>query len=402
MNNVFSRAENSLAQGLVLRRWWEHTNANDAYKYKFGLTRAFNQPSSSFGFFDRVDIGSRSLPIMGQVEDRGFDMPKSTNVETVRNELREFVLRYLMRVSDFRRPAATTNSVRARSPVAAVGLCEDGASRQEGFGYEQRFYKLTATGEPGEFLTKDHSSIVDLREIGTKFEWIVVRVRIFDFSVDVSPFGSGFPRFEVPLEESSYLVLSRDFIEDNNEASVDADGRKIIGRYGFGYSFIKAIEESSLGYGPGQFDVAFQQIVFRVYEDGETRVKLVFVANRPKQFANMPFAPLTWVATLANVASLGFAAPFIDPFRPIFNQFPFRLGRFDPISIGVDVANLVTGNLAAKQFCISREQLEKSLLVKHFDQHYDMINGALQTWREIPNWTDENSLPEWVKTGVSS
>lgn len=404
VDSVCSCAENSLAQGLSLKRWWEYTDANDAYKNKFALTRAFNEPSYSFGFFDRVEIGGRFRPIMGEVEDRLFDLPKSANLDKHRNELREFVLRYLMRVSDFHRPAAITNTSSARIPrsLSVVGWCADGESQQEGFGYEQQFYKRAATGEHGEFPTQDRSRIVDLREIGSGFEWIVVRVRIFDFSFKFSPFGPRYPGFVVPLEESSYLVLGQDFIENSNEPSVDADGRKVIGRYGFGYSFIKDTEASALGYGPGQFDVAFQQISFRVYEDGETRVKLVFVANRPKQIANIPFAPLNWAATLANVASLGFAAPFIDQFRPVLNRFPFRLGSFDPVSIGVDVANLATGNLAAKQFCISREQLEKTFLVRHFDQHYDMINGALQTWREIQDWTDEGSLPEWVKTGVSS
>ena len=41
------------------------------------------------------------------------------------------------------------------------------------------------------------------------------------------------------------------------------------------------------------------------------------------------------------------------------------------------------------------------MLVQHFMQHYSMIVNALLTWRQIPNWLDEKSLPEWVKTGVS-
>jgi hypothetical protein len=58
--------------------------------------------------------------------------------------------------------------------------------------------------------------------------------------------------------------------------------------------------------------------------------------------------------------------------------------------------------LAAKDLCISKEQLEKDFLVQHFRQHYQMIVGSLTTWRRIPDWLDATSLPDWVRSGVSS
>ena len=79
-----------------------------------------------------------------------------------------------------------------------------------------------------------------------------------------------------------------------------------------------------------------------------------------------------------------------------------QIGGFDPLSTAVDLANLFSAGQAKRRFCISREQLEKTFLLKHFDQHYQMINGALQTWREIPDWRNDAALPAWVKTGVSS
>jgi hypothetical protein len=169
-----------------------------------------------------------------------------------------------------------------------------------------------------------------------------------------------------------------------------------------GYAFIKNPEEQLLGYGPGEFDAAFQQIVFRIYGDGEIRVKLVFVANRPRKIANVPLAPADWALGLADAFSLGVAAPLLTPLRKTMSGAPFRLGSFDPVSIGVDFANLLTGRQAEEQLCISREQLEKAFLLKHFDQHYEMISGALQTWRQIPDWRDEAALPAWVRTGVSA
>src|SRR5947209_6047357 len=81
---------------------------------------------------------------------------------------------------------------------------------------------------------------------------------------------------------------------------------------------------------------------------------------------------------------------------------PTSFGSFDPVYTSVSLANLLTANQAAEQFCISREQLEKDFLAQHFTQHYTTIVGSLLTWRQIPNWLDAQALPEWVVTGRSS
>lgn len=67
-------------------------------------------------------------------------------------------------------------------------------------------------------------------------------VRIFDFSLSVNPLGGNGQQLTVPLEESSFLVLSSDFIRDESQPEVDVVGRTVIGRYGFGYAFIKGID----------------------------------------------------------------------------------------------------------------------------------------------------------------
>jgi hypothetical protein len=32
-------------------------------------------------------------------------------------------------------------------------------------------------------------------------------------------------------------------------------------------------------------------------------------------------------------------------------------------------------------------------------QHYQMLSGALLTWRRIPNWLDREALPKPIITG---
>ena len=53
----------------------------------------------------------------------------------------------------------------------------------------------------------------------------------------------------------------------------------------------------------------------------------------------------------------------------------------NPIVAGIRLANLVTGGLAGRQFCISMEELQRRFLVQHFMQHYVTMVGSLLTWR---------------------
>lgn len=395
--------DSALSRGMQLKRWWERTDAASAYRQRFEFARSSNNSDRSFGFFDVAPIDGQEVAVMGDVEERTFDRPKSSGVEPYRRQLREFVLRYLMRVSDFRRPTAFISSQEATTQQPGpFSLCPSGAMQHQGFGFSQWFYKLRSTGEIGQFDEGCRFQIVDLRELGETYEWIVVRVKIFNFTVQVHPFGNDAPQVVIPLEESSFLVLSRDFIQDVSQPTVGPDGRRTVGRYGFGYAYVKQPPGALLTYGPGEFDVAFQQIDFLVSEDGATRACLTFVANRPVHIAEVPVVPIDWLFRLTNAATFGLGAPLLMPLSQTLGRLTARAGRFDPVTTLVDVANLVTAGQAAERLCISREQLEKTFLLKHFDQHYDFISGALLTWREIPDWTDEASLPDWVRKGLSS
>ena len=57
---------------------------------------------------------------------------------------------------------------------------------------------------------------------------------------------------------------------------------------------------------------------------------------------------------------------------------------------------------AVPKICIFRARLKNTIHFRHFDENYRMINVPMQTCRAVAYWTDEASLPEWVKTEVSS
>src|SRR5262249_40249931 len=152
----------------------------------------------------------------------------------------------------------------------------------------QLYYKPRGPGPVGKFPEERQAHIVDLRQIGTTYDWIVAKVRIYDFNLTVRPRGQESLQFILPLREESYLVLSPDFLVDEENPSPE-----ILGRYGFGYAFIR--DPSSTGpiaYGPGQFRASFQLIHFRVLASGRIQLSLVFVANRPQQILNVAIDPV--------------------------------------------------------------------------------------------------------------
>src|SRR3954465_10491556 len=180
-------------------------------------------------------------------------------------------------------------------PLRPFSLCPEENPSFVGFGFSQLFYKCADDGRIGAFPEIDRYAIVDLREIGPKYRWSVLDVRIFDFHFTFQPFGPGTPSLVVALREGSYLIMDRAFVINEDNPSPD-----ILGRYGFGYSFIKNPEQGLLAYGPGEFDAAIELIYFTVFRDGRTRADAVFVANRPTEIAHIPLNPAVWAGQAAR------------------------------------------------------------------------------------------------------
>ncbi|HEY6249474.1 MAG TPA: hypothetical protein VI685_05910, partial [Candidatus Angelobacter sp.] len=246
------------------------------------------------------------------------------------------------------------------------------------------------------FPSYEQFAIVDQRELGKKFDWIVLKVRIFDFNIAARPFGSNGPELVLGANEESYLVGHQEFV-NYNEHHIPG----VFGDYGVGYAFIRSPIQGLFGYGPGEFDAAIELINFRVYETGYVTVRMVFIANRPTRIANLTVDPVGWSLSLADTLSFGLASPLLGPAKDLLDRLPLRF-NLDPVSAYVSGANLISGGAAARTLCISIQQLEKLFLLQHFKQHYQTIVGSLLTWRQIPDWLDQKNLPAWVISGISS
>lgn len=392
---VLANVPQSLANGLRALNWWREAERGQVPIQRFPLVRTFNPADAAYGFFGELALPDRRLPVMGVFQEMFYDRPKGDGVLVYRDQLREFVLRYFMRVSDFKRPEAYVPGQRTsdQTYLPLLSWCPDPGDPRAGFGYSQLYYKLAGSGEIGKFPPERRSRIVDLREIGPVYEWIVAEVEIFAFNLTFQPLGPNLPFVQLPLQEKTLVILSREFISDQAEPEPG-----LLGRYGLGYALLRDPTTGLLAYGPGQFDAGCQLIDFKIFEDGRIQTCLTFVVNRPQQILNLSLNPLSWGVDLADLMSMGMASRLFAPLRQAVRPAGQPDG-FDPVFTFIALANVLSGGRAAQDLCISRDRLETDMLLQHFQQHYDLISGSLVTWRSVSDWLDRSAIPDWVLQG---
>jgi len=398
--NILANVDKCLAQGVAIKDWWRQADATGSITDSFELTRVANRPEKSQSFFAEVPGPSGPLQVMGDVPLVYYDQPKvGRDLEDWTADLREFALRYFMRISSFELPQTVVEdgSPNPPFPLDLFSFCPRPFVTREGFGFQQLFYKLRGTGEIGRFPEAQRYAIVDQRELATRYEWVVAKVQIFNFVLSF-PLNPNLPRFGFPMQQIQYIIYSNDFVFDHTDPLPG-----VRGRYQFGYAMLKPLHDDSiLVYGPGQFDYGFQLFTFTVLEDGKIWVRMPFVVNRPSQILSISLDPLDWAFRTAEFLLPGRASRLLEPLHAALDDLPGRPGGFDPVFASINLANLLTLGQASRQLCISKEQLEKFFLVFHFDQYYTMITGSLLTWRQVRDWTNPADIPEFAKTGRSS
>jgi hypothetical protein len=398
---ILRYADRTMADGRDLLRWWEAKDRVGDYAERFDVVREFQAGNHNYSFFDTAVINNAGLPVMGIVQEMFYDRPKAAAGALVRDQLKEFVLQYFMRVCQLRYPDVVSEAGHgSRSSMPHwLSWQPDESERRVGMGFQQLYYKLHASGKIGKFPRDERSAIVDLREIGEVYDWILLKVDIFDFNLSFAPFGADAPKLQVPLQESTYLVLGPPFVknEDHPEPGV-------LGRYGFAYAFVPYVPPDGpavVAYGPGHFAAAIQTFDFTLKDDGEIRVLAAFVVSRPDKIANVDIAPVDWSLQLADKMTFGAASRMMSPLKAAADRLPLRMNDVDPISAYIWMANTMTGGLAASRFGISKVTLERRFLVQHFMQHYEMLNSSLLAWRLVPDWTDHERLPAFCREGVA-
>jgi hypothetical protein len=418
-NLVLPEVQEYLIRGLALRRWWEEIEKKGGPRNTFPIERSFNRPTRSFGFFDDVEVQGKMLPVLGDVQEMFYDQVRAPagheHSKLTLAQMREFVMKYLLRITSFPQPKAYSDASSPAPPPAFTHLswCPAPAIVRSGFGFTQLFNKPAGSDAVQAFPSYERNAIVDQRLIGPVYDWIVLKVRIFDFVFKFRPFGPHGPELVFSENEESSLVVQEEFINHKDYSETSSAPVRVpsaIGEYGaghyrpiadcgIGYAFIKNPIQSAFGFGPGEFDAAIQLINFRIYETGYISVRMVFIANRLRQVSNIAIDPVSWSFKMADAFSFGLASRVFAPVREILDQAQLRT-QVDPVSSYISLANLISGGDAARSLCISKETLEKAALLIHFQQHYQTILSTLSTWRQF-DWLNPASLPPWVVSGIN-
>ena len=384
--SLIGMAPRYLDRALQLKDWFTRTERENSFEQRFELTRSCHRHETSYAFFSRLRTPEGGvLPVMGAVEEMFYDQTRTpgdrrtASAQWMKKQVREFVLRYFLRISSFRQPEGYWQ------PASAA--------LRQGLGYRQLFAKLSGSDGISRFTGPAQFAMTDVRKIGSRYDWTVARVQIFNFSVTV-PLLRDSAGMQINLHEDSHLILAPEFMVD-----VDEPATGVLGEYGFGYAFIHNPGPSALAFGPGEFEAAYKTFRFRVLETGEVQLRMEFVVNRPAAALRLSLNPVKWGIELADLASGGRYAGAFDRVKSSLDRIPGAEFHFDPVYPALDLANLLTAGYAGRHWGISRDALDREFLLQHFRQHYATAVGSLLNWRQIPDWLDTPNLPPWVVQG---
>ena len=349
--SIVERVDLYLGSALDLYHWWQRDRD---YGERFALSQE-ESSGADFGFFSAAG----DLPVMGAVQETQVAADEKQPARV--RDLRAFMLHYAMRLA----------------------TCLEGGE----WGYKQLYYKLRQGGSVGKFPSSERLDIVDLREIGAKYEWIVLQVRFCDLAPSLSSLVP-----EMPLgtpAAAAYVAISADFVVDQERPEPG-----VLGRYGWGYAFVNPPSDSLLAYGPEALGPGFAQFCFEVRESGEVLVQNAFVAHQPDKFFDVPLNPLDLGIKVANLASRGLTEPLLEPLKNALCRCPSA--GFDPLSASMGLANLLSGGLVERQLGTAKRRLLQEILVAHARESRAFSRDLFQLWQRVPDWLDAHALPSWA------
>jgi hypothetical protein len=402
---ILGEVDRSLANGLELRAWWERTSVTGDFEQRFPTALTINRPDESFAYFDHATVGGKSIPIMGDMQEMFYDNTKiprgatakarQDSVEWTRDQLQEYIMRYYSRTSSSALPKYYEPG--APNPPAYLnpfGLCPRNETARAGFGQKQLYYKLLDSGLIGKFPKDEEITIIDLREIGTKYEWIIGDARMFGFQFSFVPLGDRFPYGELLLRETQLAIISKEFIVNNQYPWDSANG--MVGEFGYGLATLKIPYDNTLvGYGPGYFDQGFMTYTWRMMQTGAIRTHMAFCVNQPDVVLNPALNPISYGVKVADALSFGFATDLLEKLPRAV-----RGALQDPVFGSIALANIATLGWASRDLNLSQTGVMKLFLYYHYLVIYTLVANSVATWRQIPDWLDTVALPEWVVKGT--
>jgi hypothetical protein len=390
----------AIAQGRDLKAWWERARKIPELLGRFPVSRQFHQPNVNFGFLHDAVLRAGVLPVAGVTQDQLFDFPKvpagmsGRDPQWVRDQAREFMMRYFMRLTYTAVPNLVPQGPEKQPPraLAPLSRCGPGGAKSYGWGYEQWYYQLAGSGEIGKFPDSQRYQTIDLREIGPKYSWVVFKIDIFHFDFTIPPVPTG-PQLQIPMPQPVYAVCTPDFVVNQENPRPG-----VLGEYGYGYSVVPNPNYKTLfAAGPSKITNTIETLHLRVLDTGEVRAHMDFVTPQPPQI--LEFKPVEWSFRIADLFTFGAASTLLAPVKRVLEGFEPDI---DPVYTSVRLLNLLTLGVAADDYCITKEQLFKLLMVLHFTDAFNMFTMTASHFRMVPDWTDTQSLPDWARYGTFS
>lgn len=367
------------------------------------------------GFFDRAPLDGGERRVTGGVLQLFYDHPKlhaaqdvlklglgidNASLEKAREKalevwtdsVRAFAIHHLIRLCSFQ--LARPHVDKKRRPVARslrpLAWCPEDDTRQQGLGYSQLYYKRRDNGRVGKFRQAVRERI-DLRDIEPrqKYSWIVISLRLYDYALELKPYGNEAPQLTIPLSRENLGIISPELLVDGGPVGKE----NYRTRSGFGYVML---DDPDDGAEAGPRGVGFQLFRFVVQENGRIVARSVFVRDRPRGVVELPVKPFTWGLELTDLMSLGLFSPLLSPLKRVARRLPFNRG-IDPFLAYSRLANLATGGLAAEELCVSKDELIKSVMADYAMSYLTMLQGTRSTWRVVPDWTKDEDLPAWAR-----
>ena len=394
--------ETALAQARDLKVWWARVEAGSEKVERFELFPAVPGSEPVWGFFGEAPVQGKNVPVMGEVADDFFDQPRVPPAKQrqaarwMLGQIEEFALHYWLRsqASALPEPYPELGHGTPAPWLSWLSLCFPADQEFSGSRNLQRLFKLRDSGRIGEFPLAVRTAIVSLRQLETTFEWITLDTTSFNFNITVGGAHDESPSFVVPLTAKVHCVTSAELIVNRHRP-----GPGTLGDFGPGIGLISTASSGVLSIAPDMIRPGLRLQSLRVLETGEVRWRDVAIMPRPRQIASLSVLAPDLFLGAVDAMTLGTARGLTRTVKQALANLPLPAFGFDPVLGSIRLLNLMTGNRAADELCISQEQVEKEILAKQAQAMRQGALGSRQIWLQVPDWLDRTAIPGWVVRG---
>jgi len=303
---LIEKCETAGRQGIALERWCA-CRGDGREEFALDLGQTFALPNRAEGYFGKITLDGVEQSVMGVRQYVEFAHVSKRH--DAKQLLKDFVL------GEFLSRAHWTN------PDDTPG----------GFDITKTIFQRV-DGTYGKFAEGDQVGAMDWRDIGTRYNWVLMTIRLQDFAFAMGPINKRLP-------EAVCVTPRPDFMHIVENPTPD-----VALMVSVGYPFIEyAPIPNYFGFGPGKFGLAIKLFSFYLTHDNRIRVTM--------DFAVTPRA-----------------------------QKVFDFWGIDPVYGGADLLDKLTfGLIDSDPLHLT---MDKVFLAKHCHVHQKLMDGAAQKWEE--------------------